>query len=454
MSQNNLTPKNIQHGCRLTKMQQQICEQWLDELRRLWNEALSYLLEVEENTVYNFADKCRYAVCKLSTEYRHYRWDDADGEPPINHYKVEESVDESRKKRTAGTYIFVPYTVCVAPKKPYAPICPIPQGHNHLDWTGSSGTFPEGFLRLDPSKLNRATGYAKLALLQKFTHKNCPHLKHIPANFIRGVLFSLATAWEKRFQRRDKYGRPGYPKFKSRKFPLTSLQYVDAVNLKREGDSLRFPVLGCVTARGISERFPVDIEIKVATLQKQPDGWYMIWNGWFPAIVAKPKNRSIAISFRQNNNLYVADNGYVMMPYQPPEQKLRRLERLRQILCGKQFLSKNWHRVKAKIAKYEHRLAMARRNHNHKISTFLVRKYDQLVVDNRKLGLIRKPEPIPVGVTPPRWAPNGATAVSEINQRKAHNAKGQFRNMVIEKSKTYQRAVRLAPVEPPSNTPS
>ena len=73
MDQNNLIPKNIQHGCRLTKMQQQICEQWLDALRQVWNEALSYLLEVEQNTVYNVADKCRYKVLGTYSALKYQR---------------------------------------------------------------------------------------------------------------------------------------------------------------------------------------------------------------------------------------------------------------------------------------------------------------------------------------------------------------------------------------------
>lgn len=270
-------------------------------------------------------------------------------------------------------------------------------------------------------------------------HRDKPWLQAIPCEVIRGTLRSLSEAWKE-----YRSGKRERPKFKSKHKPLKSLSCNSPV--KVEGDRVRFPKLGWLTCKTLAERWLGGITPKVIKLCKRASGWYVQLTGAVPpSWQAKPRN--IACGLDVGLQFLIADDvGKVVEPpryYRSAEKRLKRLQRKRSRQVrgsGKE------RRTKQRIARLHERIADQRSRFNHKISTYLVRTFDALAVENISISnLNRRPKP-KKREDGNGWERNNAVAKAGLNKSFADAALGQLLMMVEQKCSGHEREfIKVAP---------
>lgn len=382
------TMKTLEFKLYLNQAEKSTIVNWLSVLRWVWNEGLGLLLENDTFSGYCKDDKTRYGCCPLPWEYR---W-----------------------KKDGDEWVAIPYTP-IAYKKPYRQYCPIPQFYREP--------------RLDQP--------SHFSLNKYFAHKRHPDklwLQAVPVNFIRGALHALATAWDK-----YKSGKAGKPRFKRKSDVGGTLVHEDGRLIRVNGDLVRIPKLGEFRVRHFLRQWG-SVPINVLKVAKRPSGFYLQLTGDVPVEPLKPSIRKAGLALPQKEGLlYVDDRGKHVAALPEDEKLSAKLESLQRKLSRQTYLGKNWHKTKEELGKIHELTRMRAKNHNHKLSTFLVRTYGGIAVQDVKFGPIPAPNPIVASIEPPRYNPNGATRVAEVNQRRAALRVGQFVALTKQKSKTGDR---------------
>ena len=426
--------KTLEFKLRLNRAERETVNQWLSTLRWVWNEGLGLLIECDRYSAFNKTDAPegetkeqkairlrRAPMCPIGWEYRYLKQGDE--------------------------WIPVPYSER-AYVKPYRPFCPLRSHHEH----GAESDQPWDY---HEPKLNHPSLYD---LQGYFTHKNHPNndrLKDVPANFIRGTLHSLSTAWD-----RYKGRKGGQPKFKRKGQTGGSLIHEDGKAIVVKGDTVRVPKLGIFRVRGLIKRWG-NTQIKVLKVMKRPSGYYLQLTGELPEKPMKP--RSFGASQRESHPLkltiqqrdgVLAVREFDGREYRPaPEdvKLLNRLKELQQQLSRQNYLSKNWYKTKEKIGKIHETLRLRGRNYNQKLSTYIVRTHGDIEIEAGKIGMIDAPETILSRVDPPHYEPNGAERVADINKQRSAKRSGQFVELISQKAKKNGREVsRVKPEKKPA----
>lgn len=393
---------------RLSKSDIQSIEQWLESLRWVWNEGVRLLEELDTFTA-SYAEEVegkkiwhRAPVCPIPWQYRR--------------------ID---KNQPWGEGNLAPYTY-FASKRPYAQFCRLPQDYREP--------------RLDhPSNFSLAKYFAHKR------HPDKPWLCAIPAWFIRGTCHSLAEAWQ-----RYKSGKGGKPRFKRKNDANDTLIHEDPKCFKVEQVNprdglIRIPRLGVFRVKHLWADWG-DRPIKVLRVAKRPDGFYLQLTGDFEENPVRETELSCTITAPDglSNILGTLDNGKAISAYQPDPRLIDRKEKLQQQLSRQVYLSANWHKTKRKIARIEKQMAEQAKNHNQKISTFLIRTYGSIILDGvGKRKVLKKPKRNERAKTldPIHFDPNGADRIAEYNRQISSQRSGQFVALIKQKAKVNDRKV-------------
>lgn len=382
------TLKTLEFKLYPNEIEKATIDSWLSVLRWSWNEGLGLLIENDTFSAYCKDDKTRHGCCPLPWEYRWQKEDEV--------------------------WSPIPYTQ-IAYRKPYRQYCPIPQY-----WREP---------RLDqPSQFSLAKYFAHKR------HPDKPWLKTVPSGFIRGTLHSLSKAWEQ-----YKSGKGGKPKFKRKGDTGGSLIHEDGKLIRVQGDRILIPRLGEFRVRHLLHRWG-DVSIKVLKVVKRPSGVYLQLTGDVPVKPLTDSRLTIGAALPQKEGLLYVDDQGRQVAAAPEDLKLaKKLERLQQQLSRQTHLSKNWQKTKQKIARIHELIKFRGKNYNHKISTFLVRTYGAIAVQEVRLGALKTPAPIVTHVDPGHYDPNGASRIAEVNKRKTALRVGQFVDLIKQKSKGQDR---------------
>lgn len=426
--------KTLEFKLSLNQAEEQTIAQWLSVMRWVWNEGLGLLIENEIFSAYCKESKIKISMDdqeRLQRVGRVYNLDLASLGTIAEEFLVAKDNEltitapgervsccplpwEYRWQKDGDAWVAIPY-VQIAFKKPYRQFCPIPQLYREP--------------RLDqPSQFSLGKYFAHKR------HPDKPWLKSVPANFIRGTLHALSTAWE-----RYKAGKAGKPKFKHKGDVWGALVHEDGKQIRLDGDQVRIPKLGVFRARHLLKRWG-ETPIKVLKVVKRPSGFYLQLTGNVPVKFVKPSTRQVGLALPQKEGLlYVNDLGKQALAMPEDKALLAKLQRLQQQLARQTYLGKNWQKTKTKIARIHETIRQRGKNHNHKLSTFLVRTYGEIAMQEVKSGTIPTPEPIVASVEPPHYDPNGAARIAQVNQRRTALRVGQFVELVRQKSNTAER---------------
>lgn len=211
-------------------------------------------------------------------------------------------------------------------------------------------------------------------------------LKEPDKNALQNALRDLNAAYQNFFRRVKNGEKPGFPKFKSKKFDRKSYSTANGnkTDIRIEGNKIHLPKLGLVKAR-FSRQIPDAHRIISATISQAPSGKYFVSIGTeyeadLPC-VELDRGNSLGLDY-SSPHFYVDSNGYVAdMPhfYREAERDLAKEQRkLAKMTRG----SNNYCKQKIKVARAFERVRNCREDWQHKESTRLANQYDYICVED------------------------------------------------------------------------
>ncbi|MGK7899401.1 MAG: type V CRISPR-associated protein C2c8 [Xenococcus sp. (in: cyanobacteria)] len=382
--------KTVEFKLKLNNSQQTIIDSWLESMRWVWNEGLSLLLEYHHHKYYDWLDK------KIEDhDYRrcHLRF--------------------SKRNAFAAS--------CpIAVGRDANPVCPTP--------------IPEPRLKYDNYK----------GLVGYITKTRYPdHLQGIPTKFVAGTLKHLAESWKAyKDKKRDIAHLPKF-KSKQRGDKITSLYCIQPQKIKVLENGIKCPgskLLGelSIVNKNLKKRWDNKVQARTLQIVKRASGYYLQLAGNIPERVEKPSNKACGLDVGLQY-IYSDDVGKQIDPpryYRKQEKRLRRLQRK---LARQTKDSKNSLKTKQKIALTHEKTKLQRRAFNHKLSTYLVRTFDAIAVEDIKIAnLNRRPKP-KKREDGKGWEHNNAKAKSGLNKSFADAGLGQLLTMIETKAKAHNK---------------
>jgi len=396
------TLRTVEFGLYPTRPQAQQLEAWLELQRRIWNYGLALLQELDSFSAYDKASKTRVPCCPVPWSYRWAATSD-------------------------GNWSAIPHSV-IRQHRHAELCCPIPQ-----PWR-------------EP-RLQNDSYFGLASFFAKKNHPNWPELQGCPNSLIRGTLQALAVAWkESRSGKRDALGRRRKPpRFKGRRFPITTLSDTDCkATAHVEGDCVRLPRLGSVRIKGNRDgrRFPIGATVSTFRIQREPSGWFLLLVGAFQPPCVRRTTLKVGLDAGVAHTLTSSTGKQIDGPA-ALAASLRKLERLQQQMARQDKGGANWRKTVAKIARLHEKIRRTRKLFAHKTTTFLLRTYGDLVLEDLKLqNMTRTPAPKPAE-DGKSFLSNQAAAKAGLNRAILDQGLGQLRTMLQAKAKDRGRGVHL-----------
>ena len=383
--------KTIEFKLQLTKTQEGIVDGWLETLRKIWNHGLGLLLEFHHHKYYEWVEKT------LDIEI-----------PPHDRRYLFFS------RRTA-----------------FAATCRIAAG---------LGRYPVEPLPIRDCALKNDTFFGLSGLMTKRYLGSSPDIKALPSCFIKGKLRQLVASWIG--WKKKVYAQPRFKSYQ-RGDKIKSLFSCESTNVAIEGDKIKIPgfkQLGWlkIVNKNLTKRWPSGTKVQNLKIVKRASGYYLQLLGVFERQELKDSIKYCGIDVGLQY-LYSDDAGKQIGPpafYRKSEKKLRRLQRK---LSRQVFKSANWYKTSHKIALLHEKIRMQRRNFNHKLSTYMVRTFEGIAVEDIQIAnLNRRPKP-KEREDGKGYAPNNAAAKSGLNKSFGDAGLGQLLTMIEMKAKDGDR---------------
>jgi putative transposase len=401
------TMRTLEFGLYPTSAQSQQLDAWLILNRRIWNYGLALLRELDAFSAYDKASKTRVPCCPLPWSYR---WERGSGD----------------------AWQAIPYS----PVRRFrdAPLtCPIPQ-----PWR--------------QPRLDNDSYFSLAAFFSKKNHPTWAELQGCPSSLIRGTLKALATSW-----REFKKGKRKSPRFKSQRFPITTLSDNDCkASAHVNGNTVKLPTLGIVRIRGNRDgrRWPADRVVATFRLQREPSGWFLLLVGDVASPVVRDTPLAVGIDAGVAHTLTTSTGKHIDGPA-ALAGSLRKLERLQQQMARQKKGGANWRKTVAKVARLHERIRRTRKLFAHKATTFLLRTYSKVAIEDLKLAnMTRRPAPKPAE-DGQSFLPNNAAAKSGLNRSMLDAGIGSLFTMLEAKAQERGRIVeRISPANTSRTCPS
>lgn len=377
-----------------SRSQEQQITAWLDLHRRLWNYGLALLQELDSFSAYDKASKTRVPCSPVPWSYRWQKAAD-DSWQPIPYSEV-------RRHRKAGLS------------------CPIP-----LPWR--------------QPRLDNDSFFGLSAFFAKKNHPNWPELQGCPNTLLRGTLQALATAWKE-----HKKGKRKPPRFKPARFPITTLSDTDCKKtVSVHGDDVRLPVLGSIRIKGNRDcrRWPAELPVATYRIQREPSGWYLLLVGDVAPRRVRSTSLAVGLDAGVTHTLTTSTGKHIDGPA-ALAAGLRKLKRLQQQMARQTKGGANWRKTTSKIAQLHEKIRRTRKLFAHKTTTYLLRTYDTIVIEDLKLAnMVRRPAPKPAGDGSGAFLPNNAAAKGGLNRAILDSGLGQVFTMLESKAADLGRTV-------------
>lgn len=206
-------------------------------------------------------------------------------------------------------------------------------------------------------------------------------LAELPWAVANRSLADLGNAFAHFFRRLKRGGKPGYPRFKSKKRTSPAFA-VEGQALKFAGRKVKVPKLGWVRTRQ-ELRFPG--KVLSARFTKHAGHWFVslqveVEESWvYPHRCETQAATGVDLGVVDLAVLSTGERIAAPRSLRAHETKLRRLckELSRRTKGGK-----NWQKAKAKVARVHERIANVRKDVTHKLTTSLVRRFGVIGVED------------------------------------------------------------------------
>ena len=179
----------------------------------------------------------------------------------------------------------------------------------------------------------------------------------------------------------------GYPRFKSKKNRQSYRVCGDGIHLFDK--HVQLPKIGKVKCR-VSKK--VDGRILSITVIKNPSDKYYI-SVCCTDVPEKhlPKTgKSVGIDINSADNLMMFSDGTVVPNPKFLKQSQKKIARLQKELSRKTSGSENWKKARIKLAKAMEHVANQRKDYINKLTTDIVRKYDDICIEDLKVSEMQK----------------------------------------------------------------
>jgi putative transposase len=376
-----------------TRAQELQLDAWLLLHRRIWNYGLALLQELQTFSAYDKVSKTRVPCCPIGWEYR---WQKGPGDA-----WQAISFSPIRTHPRAGLS------------------CPIRQ-----QWR-------------EP-RLANDSAFGLGTFFAKKNHPAWAELQGCPSAVIRGTLAALATSWAE-----YRKGKRKQPRLKSARFPIVTLSDPDCKKTTHvDGDTVKLPVLGEVRIKGNRDgrRWPSDRVVCTYRLQREPSGWYLLLVGDVPVAPVRSTPLAVGLDAGVAHTLTTSTGRHIDGPA-ALAANLRKLERLQQQMARQEKGGANWRKTVAKIARLHERIRRTRKLFAHKTTTYLLRTYGTVVIEDLKLAnMVRRPAPKPAE-DGRGFLPNQAAAKGGLNRAILDAGLGQVFTMLESKAKERERLV-------------
>lgn len=294
--------------------------------------------------------------------------------------------------------------------------------------------------------------YTTFTLCKQFTKKSGFDYGDMPSGIMQSVVRNLCDTWAK-YQK----GTAGKPKYRGKKNPIKSLSYDGFRQFCKLSDDtvklLCMPVAKIPSlATGLTPlieataqyliQYPSDRVLEkaktiglegAARFYAIPGAFNLVQNGDKTVlqlsgefVESKPAakiDKKISIT-STDRHLWVTEEEQVM--HHDTDSTDERIKRLQQILAKKEYGSKAWFQVSDKIRSLQRRSRKAVRSRQH--------YHAQLLATNCEIKICPHtpilPAPVPIPDGEGGYAPNGASAIAEANERRQKAATAQFISLI------------------------
>ena len=222
--------------------------------------------------------------------------------------------------------------------------------------------------------------YRKTADLLPEWRRELTWLKDCYSQVLQQSIKDLAKAFENFFAKRS-----NFPNFKC-KGEKDSFRIPQGFKLEQQNNRIYLPKIGWVCYRNSRNVFG---NLKNVTVKQKCGKWYISIQVEFEMETPKPNGGEIGIDMGIAR-FATLSNGEYFQPINAFKNLKGKLAKLQKRLKHKTKFSKNWQKLKAKIAKLHHRISNIRKNHLHQISSKISKKHAIVYVEDLKIENMSK----------------------------------------------------------------
>ena len=243
-------------------------------------------------------------------------------------------------------------------------------------------------------------------------------LKEVPAAPLQQAVRHLGTAFKRYYA-----GTSGFPKFKKRsnRQGFTIPQHVQIV-----GNSLRLPVIGLV--RAVITRIPPG-KIKSVTISITPTGRYFASVRFEtldapPAKVPTTPSGTVGLDLGLTDFVVLSTGRKVANP-RFLQKKLRRLKRAQRVHSRRKLLSSNRNKARHRVAVIHEKVANARKDFLHKLSSSIIHdnQVDTVCIEDLDVSEMQKNRGLARSISSVGWG--------EFRRQLAYKAERVGKNFLV-----------------------
>ena len=213
--------------------------------------------------------------------------------------------------------------------------------------------------------------------------KQYAFLKEVDSIALQKSVENLADSFDRSYKKKNKY-----PRFKSKKNPVQSYttKHTNG-NIAVEDQYIKLPKLGLVRFAKSRE---VTGKILSATIRRNPSGKYFVSIATETEVFKLPKtNSEVGIDVGLRDFAILSDGITYSNPkfFRSLEEKLAKSQR---IMSRRTVGGSNWYKAKIKVARIHEKIANARKDLLHKISTDIVKNHDIIGIEDLQVSNMLK----------------------------------------------------------------
>ena len=227
---------------------------------------------------------------------------------------------------------------------------------------------------------NTTFSYTKIANLLPQWKNEFQFLKDCYSQVLQQSLKNLESAYRNFFEK-----RANFPRFK-RKAAKNSIRFPQGCKLEQEKRRIYLPKIGWVRYRKSQQ---VVGEIKNVTVSQECGRFYVSIQTEFEYEVPKHQGKEIGLDVGIAS-FATLSNGEYFAPLNAFKTYKGKLAKLQRQLKNKVKFSKNWQKLKAKIAKLHYKIANCRKDFLHKTSNEISKNHAMIYIEDLQVANMSK----------------------------------------------------------------